>query len=52
MAFVLVVASGVGNVHFEQIVKAAVPMVIVMILCLILVAGIPALFMFLPDIFE
>ncbi|QDI92305.1 TRAP transporter large permease [Salicibibacter halophilus] len=48
----LFVASGVGNVHFESIVRAAIPMIIVMILCLVLVAGIPALSMFLPEIFE
>lgn len=46
----LFVASSVGKVQFEKIAVSAVPFIIVMILCVLLIAFIPALSLWLPGL--
>lgn len=48
----LFVASSVGKVKFEQVAVGVLPFVAVMIICLFIIAFIPALSMFLPGLFE
>jgi C4-dicarboxylate transporter, DctM subunit len=51
MGINLFVASAVGNVSIEKIVKASLPLFLVMIVGLILVTYIPSLSLFLPNLF-
>lgn len=48
----LFVASSVGKVKFEQVTVGVLPFVAVMVICLFIIAFIPALSMFLPGLFE
>src|SRR5690625_201170 len=48
----LFVASSVGKVKFEQVAVGVLPFVAVMVICLLIIAFIPALSMFLPGLFE
>lgn len=48
----LFVASSVGKVKFEQVAVGVLPFVAIMIICLLIIAFIPALSMFLPGLFE
>ncbi|SDK95482.1 TRAP transporter large permease [Lacicoccus qingdaonensis] len=48
----LFVASSVGKVKFEQVATGVMPFVLIMIVCLLIIAFIPAISMFLPGLFE
>lgn len=48
----LFVASSVGKVKFEQVATGVIPFVLVMVVCLLIIAFIPAISMFLPGLFE
>lgn len=48
----LFVASSVGKVKFEQVAVGVLPFVAVMILCLLILAFVPAISMFLPNLAE
>ncbi len=48
----LFVASSVGKVKFERIVRAIIPFMISMIICLIVITYVPELSLWLPGLFE
>ncbi|WNS75766.1 TRAP transporter large permease [Bacillus sp. DTU_2020_1000418_1_SI_GHA_SEK_038] len=48
----LFVASSVGKVKFERIVKAIIPFMVSMIICLLVITFIPALSLWLPGLFK